>query len=105
MTTCTAQQNKPPYFNKNGSSKNAFKIPKTEWKLCFEDAQEILGKATTKKNRGWLSILIRTCGVDMFLDSLRWVRSQILESQVSGKPISSPGGLQWWYLQKQGVEV
>lgn len=107
MTTRVSEENKPPYFNKNGSSKNVFKkIPKAEWRLCFQDAQEILGKAVAKKNRGWLSILIRTCGVDTFLESLRWTRSMILEGEASGSPITSPGGLQWWYLQKYcGIEV
>lgn len=90
---------------KNVTSKNAFKIPKSEWKLCYQDAQEILGRETAKKNRGWLSILIRTAGVDLFLDSLRWLRSQMLMGEAEGKPIHAPGGLQLWYLRKQGVAI
>jgi predicted transcriptional regulator len=93
-------------LNKNGSKQKTHQnIPKQEWKLCFEDAEQVLGKATAKKNKGWLSILIRKCGADLFMDSLRWVRSQMLEGEVSGDAVTCPGGLQWWYLQRQGVEV
>jgi hypothetical protein len=99
-----AQENKPIKNFKNGS-RNGIKIPKEEWAICFQDSIEVLGKATAKKNKGWLSILIRKAGVDLFLESLRWVRSAILEGEASGDPVTCPGGLQWWYLQRQGVEV
>jgi predicted transcriptional regulator len=101
----TSEQNISTKNFKNGSMKNAFKIPKQDWRICFEDAQEVLGRQTAKKNKGWLSILIRKAGSDLFMESLRWVRSMMLEGQASGNPINSPGGLQWWYLRKQGVEV
>jgi len=93
-------------INKNGFKiKTPCKIPKVEWKLCFEDARQVLGEKVTKKNRGWLTILIRKAGADLFLDGLRWVRSQMLQGEAEGKPVHAPGGLLTWLLRKQGVEV
>lgn len=105
MATHMAQQNKPPCNFKNDSQKNGLKIPKEEWAMCFQDSIEVLGKRTVKKNKGWLSILIRKAGSDLFMESLRWVRSMMLEGEASGSPIANPGGLQTWFLRRQGVEV
>jgi DNA-binding transcriptional MocR family regulator len=105
IATRMSQENKPPKNYKNVSTKNALKVPKQEWKLCFQDSEEVLGKEVTQRNRGWLSVLIQKAGVDLYLESLRWLKSTVLMSEAEGNPVYSPPALQTWYLRKNGVQV
>ena len=84
MATRMAQENKPPSVHKNVSKLTpSIRISKGEWKMTFEDAEEVLGKDTTKRNKGLIITLMRQYGVDSLCECLRWLKNRMLEAAVT----------------------
>lgn len=75
-----------------------------EFKICLEDSKDILGDTVFKRNRGWLYQLIKVSGYDIYLECLRWLKTQMLMGVCDGKPIDKPGALLTWKI-RQFVEV
>lgn len=106
MGNSKSQQNYPKNFKNVSKEKNAFKkLYQDEFRVVFEDSESILGKKVAEKNRGWIIMLLRSAGYDTFQEALRWVYSQVVQGDSSGRPIQSPCALLTWKLRSQGIGI
>lgn len=101
-----SQENYPTNFKNVSKGKNASKrLSQDEFRISLEDTEAIMGKKVAKKNKGWIITLLRSAGYDTFQEGLRWVYSQIVLGEVSGRPIQSPCALLTWKLRSEGIGI